>query len=98
MVSRRRSFAREFKIETVQMLTTTDVTVQQAAEDLGIDRNTLYRWVRQYSERFDDAFPGKGRQSSGAEQIRQLQRENQRLRMERDILKKAMAIFSTEPK
>jgi transposase len=98
MVAKRRSFTREFKIETVQMLTNTDTSVVQAAEDFGIHPNTLYKWVRQYSEQAEDAFPGKGRQTSEAEQIRQLQRENQRLRMERDILKKAMAIFSKEPK
>lgn len=98
MVAKRRSFTREFKIETVQMLTSTDTSVVQAAEDLGIHPNTLYKWVRQYGERPEDAFPGKGRQASEAEQIRQLQRENQRLRTERDILKKAMAIFSKEPK
>lgn len=98
MVAKRRSFTREFKIETVQMLTSTETSVTQAAEDLGIHPNTLYKWVRQYGERSEDAFPGKGRQASEAEQIRQLQLENQRLRMERDILKKAMAIFSKEPK
>lgn len=98
MVAKRRSFTREFKIETVQILTTTDTSVSQVAEDLGIHPNTLYKWVRQYGEQPEDAFPGKGRQSSEAEQIRRLQRENQRLRMERDILKKAMAIFSKEPK
>jgi transposase len=48
MVSKRRSFTREFKIETVQMLTHTDVSVPQAAADLGIHPNTLYRWVQQY--------------------------------------------------
>jgi transposase len=90
MVSRRRSFTREFKIEAVQMLTITDESVQQVAEDLGIHPNTLYKWVRQYGEHPEEAFPGKGRQTSEAEQVRQLQCENQRLRMERDILKKAM--------
>jgi len=45
-----------------------------------------------------DAFPGKGHQLSEAETLRQLQRENARLRMERDILKKAVAIFSKDPK
>lgn len=98
MVSKRRSFTREFKIETVQMLTHTDVSVPQAADDLGIHPNTLYRWVQQYGERPDDAFPGKGRQTSDAELVNQLQRENQRLRMERDILKKAMVICSKSPK
>ena len=98
MVDKRRTFTREFKIETVQMLMTTDVSVTEAAADLGIHPNTLYKWVRQYGERPEEAFPGKGRQTSDAEQIKQLQRENQRLRMERDILKKAMVIFSKEPK
>ena len=98
MVAKRRSFTREFKVETVQMLMTTDVSVTEAAADLGIHSNTLYKWVRQYGERPEEAFPGKGRQTSDAEQIKQLQRENQRLRMERDILKKAMVIFSKEPK
>lgn len=98
MVAMRRSYTREFKLETVEALTNTDVTVNQMAEDLGIHPNTLYKWVRQYGERPDEAFPGKGRQTSEAEQLKQLQRENQRLRMERDILKKAMVIFSKEPK
>ena len=98
MVAKRRSFTREFKVETVQMLMTTDVSVTEAAADLGIHPNTFYKWVRQYGERPEEAFPGKGRQTSDAEQIKQLQRENQRLRMERDILKKAMVIFSKEPK
>jgi len=98
MVAKRRSFTREFKVETVQMLMTTDVSVTEAAADLGIHPNTLYKWARQYGERPEEAFPGKGRQTSDAEQIKQLQRENQRLRMERDILKKAMVIFSKEPK
>jgi len=56
------------------------------------------KWVRQYAERPQDAFPGKGYQLSEAETLRQLQRENARLRMERDILKKAVAIFSKDPK
>ena len=98
MVAKRRSYTREFKVETVQMLMTTDVSVTEAAADLGIHSNTLYKWVRQYGERPEEAFPGKGRQTSETEQIKQLQRENQRLRMERDILKKAMVIFSKEPK
>jgi transposase len=98
MVAKRRSFTREFKVETVQMLMTTDVSVTEAAADLGIHPNTLYKWVRQYGERPEEAFPGKGRQTSETEQIKLLQRENQRLRMERDILKKAMVIFSKEPK
>ena len=98
MVSRRKSFTREFKIETVKLVTDSDLAVVKVAEDLGIHPNTLYKWVRQFGDNPEEAFPGKGKQTSEAEQLRLLKREVQRLRMERDILKKAMAIFSQEKK
>jgi len=98
MVSKRRRFTREFKIETVRLLTASDQSVAGVAEDLEIHPNTLYKWIRQYGENPEEAFPGKGRQTSEAEELSRLKRENQRLRMERDILKKAMAIFSNDPK
>jgi transposase len=98
MVSKRRRFTREFKIETVRLVTDSDHTVAEVAEDLEIHPNTLYRWVHQYGENPQEAFPGKGKQSSEAEELSRLKRENQRLKMERDILKKAMAIFSKDPK
>jgi transposase len=97
MVSRRRRFNREFKIETVKLVTDSDNSVPQIAVDMGIHPNTLYRWVQQYSEKPQEAFPGTGHMTSEAEMIRQLKRENERLKMERDILKKAMAIFSKDP-
>jgi len=98
MVSKRRRFTREFKIETVGLITGSDHTVAEVARDLDIHPNTLYRWVRQHGQNPQEAFPGKGGQTSEAEELRRLRRENQRLKMERDILKKAMAIFSNDPK
>ncbi|MRR07689.1 MAG: transposase [Deltaproteobacteria bacterium] len=53
-----------------------------------IHPNTLYKWIRLYSEKPQEAFPGSGHLTSEAEQIRQLIRENERLKMERDIVKK----------
>jgi transposase len=97
MVSRRRRFNREFKIETVKLVTDSDNSVPRIAVDMGIHPNTLYRWVQQYSEKPQEAFPGTGHMTSEAEMIRLLKRENERLKMERDILKKAMAIFSKDP-
>ena len=95
----RRSFTREFKIETVKLATGSDSCINQVASDMGIHPNTLYRWVKQFSDKPEAAFPGKGHMvSAEAETIRQLKRENERLKMERDILKKAMAIFSNDPK
>ena len=96
MVSRRRRFTREFKIETVKLVTDGDNSVAQVAVDMGIHPNTLYKWARQYSDKPQEAFPGSGHMTSDAEMIRQLKRENERLKMERDILKKAMAIFSKD--
>ena len=54
----------------------------------------ISRWKRQLHSEGVDAFPGKGHVSANEEQVRHLQRENERLRRERGILKKALAIFS----
>ena len=97
MVSRRRRFNREFKIETVKLVTDSDNSVTQIAAEMGIHPNTLYKWAKQYSDKPQEAFLGTGHITSEAEMIRQLKRENERLKMERDILKKAMAIFSKDP-
>jgi len=97
MVSRRRRFNRELKIETVKLVTDSDNSVTQIAADMGVHPNTLYKWAKQYSDKPQEAFPGTGHMTSEAEMIRQLKRENERLKMERDILKKAMAIFSKDP-
>lgn len=98
MVSKRRRFTREFKIETVRLLTGSDQPVARVARDLDIHPNTLHKWILQYGENPEEAFPGKGKQTSEAEELSRLKRENQRLRMERDILKKAMVIFSNDPR
>jgi len=98
MGSRRRNFTREYKIEAVKLVTEAGNSQAQVASDLGIHPNTLCRWIRQYEERPPDAFPGKGHPLTESETPRQLQRENERLRMERDILKKTVAIFSKDPK
>jgi transposase len=98
MVSKRRRYTREFKIETVRLITDSDQTVSEVARDLEIHPNTLYKWVHQYGENPKEAFPGKGKQDPEADELTRLRHENQRLKMERDILKKAMAIFSKDPK
>ena len=97
MVSRRKTYTREFKIETVKLVTDGGGHVPEIARDMGIHANTLYNWIQQFSAKPEEAFPGKGNVASDAEIIRQLKRENERLKMEREILKKAMAIFSKDP-
>ena len=66
----------------------------QLERELGIGKGNLSRWKRQSAEEGQDAFPGHGRQTPEQEELRKLRRENEILRQERDILKKAIAIFS----
>ena len=62
--------------------------------DLGVGAGCLSRWKRKLAEEGENAFPGHGRLAPDQERMRQLERENEILRQERDILKKAVAIFS----
>ena len=90
----RGSYSREFKEDAVRLVTEKGISVTQVAMDLGIHENTIYKWMRQYKADPEGAFPGKGRLKPQDEEFRRLQRENEVLREEREILKKALAIFS----
>lgn len=98
MGDRRRSFSREFKLEAVRLVTEGGLSLSRAARDLGIAESVLGRWKRQLSQDPVEAFPGKGHLKSQDEELRRLRRENEVLRQERDILKKALGIFSRVPK
>ncbi len=94
----RRSFSREFKIEAVRLVKDQGLSIGQVSRDLDLDRAMLRRWIRQFTSEPEQAFPGKGRVRPDEEELRRVQRENRDLREERDILKKALAIFSKGPK
>jgi transposase len=66
----------------------------QIAPDLGIADSTLHHWRKEFAEAGDKAFPGSGHQTAQEEEVRRLKRELEVTRQERDILKKALAIFS----
>ena len=97
MTTRRRTYTKEFKTEAVRLVTERDYSIREAAESLGVSTNALRTWRKQLENDADNAFPGKGKISSRDEQLRRLQEENRRLRMERDILKKATAFFASNP-
>jgi len=98
MEKKRRSFSREFKLEAVALITEGGFSVARAARDLGISESVLGRWKKQFEEDPEQAFPGKGRLRPQDEELARLRRENEILRQERDILKKAVGIFSRVPK
>ena len=89
-----RTCTREFKVEAVQLVQSSKKSQAQIARDLGIADSTLHHWRKLFSEQGEQAFPGSGHQSPQEEEIRHLKRENDLLRQERDILKKAIGIFS----
>ena len=93
-----RTLSAAFKQEAVQLVLTSGKSAVQIAKDLGVSDSALSRWVREYRTQPAEAFPGKGHLSPGDEEVRRLQRENEVLRQERDILKKAIAIFTHEPR
>jgi transposase len=72
------------------------VGTAQAARDLDLNVNVLRSWVRAFREDPAQAFPGEGQQKPDDLEVTQLRREVVRLKMERDILKKAVAFFAKE--
>lgn len=92
-----RIYSREFKLEAVRLSESSEKTVAQIARDLGVPERVLYRWrheLREQQNRPEQAFPGKGHQSELEEENRRLKRELDLLKQEREILKKALGIFS----
>jgi transposase len=94
MSKKRKQYSREFKQEAVRLLETSGKSASELERELGIGKGNLWRWKREFAADGEDAFPGHGRLTPEQERLRQLERENEILRQERDILKKAVAIFS----
>ena len=94
----RRKYDREFKIEAVKLVTERGTSIAEAARNLGIHENLLRTWKNKYLEDTADSFPGKGHLKPQDEQLRRLKKNLADVEEERDILKKALAIFSKEPK
>jgi len=93
----KRHIDKEFKIEAVRLASEPGNTQAGIERDLGISQGIISRWKRELRKDGDQAFPGKGRLKLDDDEMRRLKRENERLRRERDILKKAVAIFSEDP-
>ena len=90
----RQTHDKTFKQEAVRLVQTSEKSQRQIADDLGIGMSTLSRWCAEMTEKGERAFVGSGNLQLEEEEVRRLRRENDILRQERDILKKALAIFS----
>jgi transposase len=92
----RRRFTREFKVEAVKLVRERGVSAKQAARDLDVHENVLRKWVKEFAADPRQAFPGQGQMKPEQLEIERLRREVQKLKAERDILKKAAAYFAKE--
>ena len=95
---KRKSYGRQFKIDAVNLVVNGNRSVSSVARDLGIEVNLLHRWKRELTEGGLQSFPGKGRLSPQEEELRQLRRELEQVKEDREILKKALAFFSKNGK
>lgn len=87
----RKRYTREFKEEAVKLVTAQGYRVAEAARNLGVDVNTLGRWKREV-----EGGSGLPVRADTQSELARLRKENKRLRMEREILKKAAAFFARE--
>lgn len=89
------SYTAEFKESAVKLAVETDQPVTQTARELGINANTLHTWINKYNDK-QDASSGKQVDLHLYEELKQLRRENSRLKEERELLKKAAVFFAKE--
>ena len=95
---KRKSYSREFKLEAVGLITEKGYSIAEASRNLGIEYSVLRRWKNQLTDDPQNAFPGKGKFKAPDEELRRIKRELERVKEERDILKKALAYFAEDQK
>ncbi len=88
----RQQYTPEFKREAVRLVTDGGHSIAQVARDLGLDDNLVSRWKQEAHLNGAQAFPGAGHPQD--EELARLRREVEVLRQEREILKKAISLFS----
>ncbi len=90
-------YSREFKLETLRLLKSSGKTKADLERELGLYAGQIHLWEKAFNRKeqnVEQAFPGTGHQSGAEAEVHRLKREVEILRQERDILKKAIAIFS----
>lgn len=93
-----RGYDKEFRINAVKHFKSSSKRVKEIAEAFGMPQSTLRGWIKEYEEHGEKSFPGSGNIKPCNEEYYRLKKELEDIRMERDILKKAIAIFSKAKK
>ena len=94
----RKSYSKEFKLDAVSLVTKQNYKISEAAKSLDISANMLGRWIKEQEESGSNAFRGNGNLTPEQQELRQLREEVKRLKMEKEILKKATVFFAKETK
>ena len=96
MPKKRTVYDREFKLKAIELSFDREESVKQVAQELGIPEKLLYKWRAQFSKEKNKSFPGHGKQLMSKEEkrIAELEKQLRETKLERDILKKAVGIFS----
>lgn len=92
-MEKQRKYDREFKINSVKLYRESGKKLEEIARDLGVPKSTLYVWVQEFKEHGENSFVGSGQLKPCNEEIYRLKKQLAEVTMERDILKKAAAIF-----
>ena len=92
----KRYFSREFKRDAVELIVKKGMSASKVARDLDVHPNLIHVWRRRYFDDGADAFVGKGNLKPEDAKLKQLQKELADVKEERDILKKALAVFSKQ--
>lgn len=96
MSKQKRQYTKEFKQEARRLYEMSGKSVRQIEEELGMSTGLLNKWRYQQRDNGQQAFVGTGHQTEVEAELRRLKRENEVLRQERDILKKALVVFSKD--
>jgi transposase len=94
--SKRQRYTAEFKNDAVNLVVEHGYSSAEAGRRLGINANNISKWVRQHRDQQDAAALGTASPKELQAEIKRLRKENKRLQMEREILKKAAAFFANE--
>lgn len=94
----RRKYSEEYKLDAISLVLEQGYSKVEAARSLGICAKMLSRWIKEHETAAGQAFRGNGKLTPEQAENRCLKEENRRLKMEKEILKKAMVFFAREAK
>lgn len=97
-MNNKRKFSVEYKKEIIKLITEQGKKVSHVAKDIDVNEATVRRWIKEYGEHGNSAFPGSGKLKPDDEEIRLMKKKMADLEEENAILKKAIRIFTKPEK